>query len=586
MFIDDKTATGIAPTLKRAEVLGFLCQYGLLPRFEIGGESRYLRADVEDFASCDLSTTGIMMDDNLFAPLFPVPNQIAIGSACTITFDPHSLSHAKDRYAFLSGVRNLMRLQGAEVGPVSNVPLQLPYFCGSLIRSSFPRVIEYAQVQLSRTSVLRRANAGQFANSAHYMGSKQSLLNFLVEAFSAQLCPQDVVLDLMCGSGVVAGACSRLWRTYASDALSFCLLLANIQGGGFSMAQASGILARCEIHMREHMSVFAPLLEEPLRVEDEMFFRDVDETLLKEYRAFLERFPTILTGKTWGQWYPDNELAVRRLEPQTAPYCLFTAYFSNVYFGVRQCVEIDSIRFAIDHCADKSDRDLALGALIAAVSEVASNYGGHFAQPKYGVPSTITLKNLPIVLEKRSLSVFQEFAIRLLRLAAESERSANAVQLLKGPWQNTLEQFATHTAHLDAAKLVYIDAPYKRDEYSRYYHVLETLVQYNYPGCIGKGRLPEKKQGERFASEFFSRRTSDVNDHFTTMIGEIIQRGWKCAWSYAAEGQADIASVVNKIHLLYGPQILSYSVPYEHRSLGSGRNARKVTERLVLFIPN
>ena len=45
----------------------------------------------------------------------------------------------------------------------------------------------------------------------------------------------------------------------------------------------------------------------------------------------------------------------------------------------------------------------------------------------------------------------------------------------------------------------------KEKKYSRYYHLLETLVRYDYPESEGKGHISSKKAGERFSSEFFSK---------------------------------------------------------------------------------
>ena len=36
--------------------------------------------------------------------------------------------------------------------------------------------------------------------------------------------------------------------------------------------------------------------------------------------------------------------------------------------------------------------------------------------------------------------------------------------------------------------VVYADPPYTRDHYSRYYHLLDTLLLYDYPDPVGKGQ--------------------------------------------------------------------------------------------------
>ncbi|WP_239508159.1 DNA adenine methylase, partial [Proteus mirabilis] len=48
--------------------------------------------------------------------------------------------------------------------------------------------------------------------------------------------------------------------------------------------------------------------------------------------------------------------------------------------------------------------------------------------------------------------------------------------------------------------MVYADPPYTSVQYSRYYHVLNVLTDYDYPVCEGPGRCPVK--GYRFSSRF------------------------------------------------------------------------------------
>ena len=269
------------------------------------------------------------------------------------------------------------------------------------------------------------------------------------------------------------------------------------------------------------------------------------------------------------------------------PYCLFVAYFANVYFGLRQCVEIDSLRFAIEQLEDESERTWALGALIATLSKLATTYGGHFAQPRLKTPSDITAANLARVLEQRAYSVIHEFSVRLLNLSEESEKAAHCVQILRGPWQDALSAAANS---LDGDQvLVYVDAPYKREEYSRYYHVLETLVLYSYPSCAEASKLPDKKEGGRFQSEFFTRNKTQLASVFGTLISSILRRGWTCAWSYSDLGSVSIVNVVEQVCRETDAKVRSYSVPYTHKSQGKSagkpRFPKEVVEYLVFFTP-
>lgn len=65
---------------------------------------------------------------------------------------------------------------------------------------------------------------------------------------------------------------------------------------------------------------------------------------------------------------------------------MFSLYYSNSYFSVEQCIEIDSLRKAIDDLSDEKlqssdDKKVLLVCLLHAVSECVSSVGKNFAQP-------------------------------------------------------------------------------------------------------------------------------------------------------------------------------------------------------------
>jgi hypothetical protein len=63
------------------------------------------------------------------------------------------------------------------------------------------------------------------------------------------------------------------------------------------------------------------------------------------------------------------------------PYCLFTLYFGNAYFGLQQAIEFDSIRYAIDQTLGRTSQSrwVALSCLMHAASYCTPG-PGHFAQ--------------------------------------------------------------------------------------------------------------------------------------------------------------------------------------------------------------
>jgi adenine-specific DNA methylase len=414
------------------------------------------------------------------------------------------------------------------------------------------------------------------------MGSKKGLAPFLVESFFAVADSNTQVVDLMCGSGAAAGAFARFWPTYASDAQVFCRLLAQVQGGGYSHSRAVAVLEQIHQAAGEHAAALRVMAQDFVDREDRILHDEFSEDTVHAYRTFLMQTPHFPDAERVGNWDPRRLVSQRQLDHKKFPYCLSTSYFANVYFGFRQSIEIDSIRFAIDQLADSKDRAWALGALVTTCSAVALTYGGHFAQPVIRSPESITASNLARILEKRAMSVMHEFSIRFLNLAEESERTGHPVVALDGPWGKALQ---TLDCRLNNRTIVYVDAPYKREEYSRYYHVLETLCTYGYPDSTGLARIPSKKSGARFQSEFFTRSANRVIAAFAELICGIIDRRCICAWSYSDNGAIDPIDVIEAVRAKHSVRLHSFATPFAHKAQG-GSTQKSITEYLVLFLPS
>jgi hypothetical protein len=345
--------------------------------------------------------------------------------------------------------------------------------------------------------------------------------------------------------------------------------------------KAKNLISRILPTFEQHFNQLQGRLADFVETEDMLFCRNTDESLLQDYKDFLINFPTLSAENNHVDWNPPFEVNYRKENPALYPYCLFTTYFSNTYFGLRQSVEIDSLRFAIGQLQNGTEKDWALGALVATVSALGTTYGGHFAQPLVRKSDDITLRNLPGIIDKRSPSVMHEFTARLLSVAEQSQSLPRAIQTVPGPWRQALSSIDQEIRNEPV--LVYIDPPYTREEYSRYYHVLETLVAYTYPSRSGIGLTP--KPGERFRSEFFTRVESRMANTLVSVITSILRRGWSCAWSYSDSGVANIYNVISSVNDEVRCDVKSFSAPFIHVSQGRNRKQKQVTEFLIVFSP-
>ena len=420
-------------------------------------------------------------------------------------------------------------------------------------------VAQYIENAIYRKHCLDQIKTSNFANSSAYMGSKKSLVGFIVESLWPHIEDDSVILDIMCGSGAVSNALAQISDVYASDAQFFCRLLAKIQGKGFSEEKALKILNELYEYYIFNLRALQDECKDQLKFEKEVFDMDMSnpDLVFEKYEEYVEKVDLYSSTENTSEKIAEK-IQLRKRNNKLFPYCLFTYYFSNIYFGLEQCIQIDCIRYAIDTIQSVEDREWVLGVLVVTVSAIASNHAGHFAQPK-----RVDEKSILKVIEKRKKSAWLEFSKRLISIAVESQRYSHNINIINGPWKNAL----TWLGDLNLSNLVvYLDAPYKRDEYSRYYHVLETIALYDYPASEKKGRLRSKLNGERFKTEFFSKNTCVVENNLKKIIVTILQVGRVCVWSYSDNGVASIINVVNMVLEEVTCNVYFYSIPHKHNS--------------------
>ncbi|MFT3976584.1 MAG: DNA adenine methylase [Sphingomonas bacterium] len=246
---------------------------------------------------------------------------------------------------------------------------------------------------------------------------------------------------------------------------------------------------------------------------------------------------------------------------------LFFERYAGTYFGVRQSAEIDSIRYAIDVATDEGDlRDWCLVALCSAVSRCASTTG-HFAQPLTPKPN-----NIGKMVNQRRRSVWHEFLDALGRLAAIGSQAwrtgnrtfqADALSLLRG------------RERLADVRLVYADPPYTSDQYSRYYHIYETLILYDYPAARGRGLYRDDR-----AVSSFSHATK-VSASIERLIASVHAIGADLILSYPSNGllpnsKAQITSMFRQ-HYGHDPDV----VPLAHSHSTMGASKGTATHQVV-----
>lgn len=395
-----------------------------------------------------------------------------------------------------------------------------------------------ATKSIERHRILVASRSALFARSANYMGSKAALASQLLDIVDATEAPGTTMVDLMCGSGVMASAFARQYPTIASDAQEFCRLLGIVQGGGMTHARGEEIAQRVIQGARRRFNELGDDVRQAIEDESQLFNSELavgaPEALLHKLRERL------------AQWDAENMGSIEAVARAHRSGRLLGHLYGGVFFGDRQAAELDFLRQSISDLTDETEQKWALGALVCAASACAYTYGGHFAQPKLDISDSGKARgDISDALKQRSLSITHEFFTRLTTLAMESESVEHAVSLVAGPWEEAIPTIARVTGHDSVC--VYIDPPYTRDEYSRYYHVLEALVRYQPQAVSGKGRLPKRGSEGRFASKFSGRRAELMEAEIAKAIQAVLAQGWNCLWSYSNTGVASIDGTLARL---------------------------------------
>ncbi len=390
-------------------------------------------------------------------------------------------------------------------------------------------------------------------------GNKLRLTGFIAPVAGVSLAAGAPVLDLMSGTGIVARALSDRHPMAVNDANAYAALLSKAQGIDPAGLDLRSIVDALHEPFAENQRLLETLVGERMQEEAALLHSESDEDALSRFQLLQGANVLPVTGG-------DDEVAR-----------LATERYANVYFGIAQCIEIDSLRRAIDRTYPHPgrERDLCLAALLVACANGTS--GPHFAQPAQ--PKTPL--SLQKVVELRARSIAWEFELALGRLMARGAPRYPFLSSTREGWRKALSDFADQHAGRRAA--VYVDPPYSKLQYSRYYHVLNVLLAYDYPPVSGRGRYPPLEQ--RFSSRF-EYQPGVARRELSDLIRTCAERDLSLLLSYGEGGFVGIDHLMSEMGAAFAG-VIAFSEPLRHHSQGrkltSGRGL--VLEHLLVGTP-
>lgn len=289
------------------------------------------------------------------------------------------------------------------------------------------------------------------------MGSKLWMLkNGLGDLILKQSKKANRLVDLFCGSGSVSNFVARETElpVLAIDLQQYSIILVN------SIISRDEPISDQELITRWIDPVIKERKKSLYWVEAEKLAHKIDRRKIKKYVADSRKLCTtkLRTGPIW------------------------SAYGGH-YFSPSQALTFD---YLLKHLPRKNpDRIVCRAAMIVAASRCAAS-PGHTAQPFQPTRSAARFlldawSRDPIEAAKKALTeICPQFANKVGK-----SHTGDAVSI---------------AATLNKGDLVFVDPPYSGVQYSRFYHVLETLAKGTCGKVEGVGRYPAQK--ERPKSDF------------------------------------------------------------------------------------
>jgi len=394
--------------------------------------------------------------------------------------------------------------------------------------------------------------------AVRYMGSKKALAPEISQIISDRH-PKATVLDVFAGMCAVGSQVAPKHKLFTNDIHSYAATFASALFTGLAIKPTS-IVARHELlkHFRKNKKALEASVEQRLRVEDQLISFGGNARSWREGLHFNEQELARPPARKLNGLDPIRDY---KLDPTRFPYCLVTSYFSSAYFGLRQSIEIDSLRYAIDQ-GPQRNRNSYLAALIDAASHCATA-PGHFAQ--FLVPRD--KRTFVYVARIRSRSVLERFFDALDDLPRPQCAARKQNRVYNDDATNLLR--AKKSSLSKENLVIYADPPYSRAQYSRYYHLLETLVLYDYPACKDKGRY----RADRVQTDFSLK--SKVVTAMDAFAGAAAETGAKLYLSYPRNGLLAIAG--GDVREILRPHFKKVEIatrkPLQHSTMGAAPGA-------------
>lgn len=379
-----------------------------------------------------------------------------------------------------------------------------------------------------------------------YMGSKSSLLSFLVDSIN-EVYEGENVCDLFAGTTVLSGALGHCVSMHSNDIQVYSSVLANTYLGNYNWDQHGDLVEKVMQHAQSHV-------DHVRKLYPDLYFDYSENLELNEFNAIEQQQQDLIYS-----------------EFEDVKHHLFIKNYSGTYWSFEQCLWIDALRVAAEEYSNSNIYYPILSSLMFAMAYNAQSTG-HYAQYR-DANNVASMKDITVYRNKEIVPYFKRKLKELIEWSGENNLNHTITSL---DYRDCLDIIPEGT-------LVYADPPYAFVHYSRFYHALETLVKYDYPKVLHKGRY----RNDRHQSPFCKR--TEVVSAFEVMFQKIKEKKSKLVLSYSNTGMISLEKILELAQNVFGEEYNVYSkaVDYTHSTMGrSNDKSREVKEYLVIAKPN
>lgn len=393
-----------------------------------------------------------------------------------------------------------------------------------------------------------------------YMGTKRHMAHHVRDTI-VRLEPAGKVIDLFSGMGSVAESFQDLLPIVTNDTLTFTAAIARARFlSETRRSKAATVIDRLQPHVEQQRWRLARQYADALAAE-----RDARTGSREDLSRYFRKASHVANSA-----HRRRAAVVASESADQDHYQMATLYFSAGYLSLQQAIDLDAIRFAIDSNPTAGERDWLLASWISAMSKIV-NAPGHTAQFMSPNSNSSYLR----VLKSWERDAIVEFAACLdevTQVGSSAWRASNEVRVA-----DALD--LVNSGELENIGAVYADPPYTKDQYSRFYHLYESLYRYDFPDARGAGRTRSDRATTGFA------RKSAVGAAFHSLCRGVARMDVPLVLSYPSSGLLEQAGTsTHSLLSQYFAEVEVLEFDARHSTMGgsTGSSKKATTERLYV----